>query len=102
MKVKRVSGIESMHGKIGNVCFRTLKNGTVVMCRMPRKRAVKKASAAQEKQRERFCVVAKKVKEVMQNTEQLRAMEILYKQYGDKGETLRGFVFRQIDNLLRK
>jgi hypothetical protein len=69
---------------------------------MPRKRVAKKASAAQEKQRERFCVVAKKVKEVMQNTEQLRAMEILYDQYGDKSETLRSFVFRQISNLLPK
>ena len=102
MKVKLVSGIESMHGKMGNVCFRTLKNGTVIMCRMPRKRAVKKASEAQKKQRERFCVIVKQVNKVMQNAEQRRAMEILYKQYGDKGETLRGFVFRQIDNLLRR
>jgi hypothetical protein len=102
MKVKLMSGIESMHGKIGNMCFRTLKSGQVIMCRMPRKRVVKKASEAQQTHRERFCVIVKKVNEVLQDANQRGLMEVLYKQYGHKNETLRGFVFRQINNLLPK
>lgn len=100
MKVKLMSGIESMHGKIGNMCFRTLKSGQVIMCRMPRKRVVRKASDAQKTQRERFSLVVKKVNEMMQDSNQRGLMEVLYKQYGDKNETLRGFVFRQVNKML--
>jgi hypothetical protein len=100
MKVKLMSGIESMHGKIGNMCFRTLKSGQVIMCRMPRKRVVRKASDAQKTQRERFSLVVKKVNEMMQDSNQRGLMEVLYKQYGHKNETLRGFVFRQVNKML--
>ena len=102
MKVKLMSGIESMHGKIGNMCFRTLKSGQVIMCRMPRKRVVRKASDAQKTQRERFSLVVKKVNEMMQDSNQRGLMEVLYKQYGRKNETLRGFVFRQVNKMLAK
>ena len=102
MKVKLMSGIESMHGKIGNMYFRTLKSGQVIMCRIPRKRVVKKASDAQKTQRERFCVIVKKVNEVLQDANQRGLMEVLYKQYGCKNETLRGFVFRQVNKMLAK
>jgi hypothetical protein len=47
-------------------------------------------------------VIVKKVNEVLQDANQRGLMEMLYKQYGHKNETLRGFVFRQINNLLPK
>ena len=102
MKVNMIAGLEGLHGKMGNVCFRTLKNGTVFMCRLPRKRVRKKASKAQKAQRERFSVVVKKVNEVMQDANQRELMEALYKQYGQRNETLRGFVFRQVNKMLAK
>jgi hypothetical protein len=102
MKIELCIGILSMHGKIGKVYFRTMKNGTVVMCRMPRKAKAKTVSESQQKHRERFSIVVKKVNEVMKDAEQRGAMEVLYKQYGNKHETLRGFVFRHINNLLSR
>lgn len=101
-KVNMIAGLEGLHGKMGDVCFRTLKNGTVFMCRLPRKRVRKKASEAQKAQRARFCEVVKKVNEVMQDATQRGLMEVLYKQYGHRNETLRGFVFRQVDKMLAK
>ena len=102
MKVELMSGIRSMHGKMGNMCFRTLKSGQVIMCKMPRKRVVRKASDAQKTQRERFSMVVKKVNEVLQDANQRGLMEVLYKQYGHRDETLRGFVFRQVNKMLPK
>lgn len=102
MKVELISGIQSMHGKMGNMCFRTLKSGQVIMCKMPSRTIPKKASKAQASQRERFCVIVKKVNEMMQDANQRGLMEVLYKQYGRKNETLRGFVFRQVNKMLPK
>ena len=100
--VNMIAGLEGLHGKMGDVCFRTLKNGTVFMCRLPRKRVRRKASKAQKAQRERFSVAVKKVNEVMQDANQRSLMEVLYKQYGQRNETLRGFVFRQVNKMLAK
>jgi hypothetical protein len=100
--VNMIAGLEGLHGKMGDVCFRTLKNGTVFMCKLPRKRVRRKASKAQKAQRERFSVVVKKVNEVMQDANQRSLMEVLYKQYGQRNETLRGFVFRQVNKMLAK
>ena len=101
-KVDTIAGVVSLHGKMGKVCFRTLKSGQVIMCRLPRKRVQKKASEAQTSQRERFGAIVKKVNAVMQDSTQRGLMEVLYKQYGKRNETLRGFVFRQMDKMLQK
>ena len=69
---------------------------------MPSRTTPKKASKAQASQRERFCVIVKKVNEMMQDATQRGLMEVLYKQYGCKNETLRGFVFRQVNKMLAK
>ena len=102
MKVELISGIQSMHGKLGNMCFRTLKSGQVIMCKIPSRTTPKKASKAQASQREHFSLVVKKVNEIMQDANQRGLMEVLYKQYGCKNETLRGFVFRQVNKMLAK
>lgn len=102
MKVKLMSGIESMHGKMGDMCFRTLKSGQVIMCKMPSRTTPIKASKAQASQRERFSLVVKKVNEMMQDANQRSMLEVLYKQYGHRNETLRGFVFRQVNKMLPK
>ena len=101
-KVTMIAGIASIHGKMDKVCFRTLKSGQVIICRLPRKRVQKQVSEAQTSQRERFSMIVKKVNEVMQDATQRGLMEVLYKQYGKRNETLRGFVLRQIDKMLQK
>jgi type I restriction-modification system DNA methylase subunit len=100
-KVKLMTGILSVHGKIGSYCYRTYKNGTVVLSRMPRK-SDKEQTEAQKKQQERFGSVARKVNEVMKDPTQREVMELLYKNHGRRNETLRGFVFRQINGLYPK
>jgi hypothetical protein len=57
---------------------------------------------AQKKQRERFRSVVKKVNEVMKNSAQREVLEMMYKKRGEKDTTLRGFVFRQINELYPK
>ena len=100
-KVKLMTGIVSVHGKIGSYCYRTYKNGTVVLSRMPRK-SDKEQTDAQKKQQKRFGSVARKVNEVMKDPTQREVMELLYKKHGRRNETLRGFVFRQINGLYPK
>lgn len=100
-KVKLMTGIMSLHGRMGSYCYRTYKNGTVVLSRMP-KRSDKPATDAQKKQQERFGSVARKVNEVMKDPKQREVMKLLYKKQGGRNETLRGFVFRQINGLYPK
>ena len=100
-KVKLIAGIMSLHGKIGGYCYRTYKNGTITLSRMPRKSDTPR-SEAQKRQRERFGSVARKVNEVMKDPKQREVMELLYKKRGRRNETLRGFVFRQINGLYPK
>ncbi len=100
-KVKLMTGIVSLHGRIGNYCYRTYKNGTITLSRMPKK-SDKEMTEAQKKQQERFGSVARKVNEVMKNPTQREVMEMLYKKQRRKNETLRGFVFRQINGLYPK
>ena len=100
-KVKLMAGIVSVHGKIGSYCYRTYKNGTITLSRMPRK-SDKEQTEAQKKQQERFGSVARKVNEVMNDPTQREVMEMMYKKCGRKDKTLRGFVFRQINELYPK
>lgn len=97
-KVKLMTGIMSLHGKMGNYCYRTYKSGTVVLSRMPKK-SDKPATDAQKKQQERFGSVVRKVNEVMKDPKQREVMEMLWKKEGRKKETLRSFVFHQINAL---
>ena len=97
-KVKLMAGIVSLQGKIGNYCYRTMKSGTIVMSRMPR-RSNKPLTQAQKKQQERFGSIVRKVNEVMKDPAQREVMEMIYKKQGRKDKTLRGFVFRQINEL---
>jgi hypothetical protein len=68
---------------------------------MPRK-SDKEKTEAQKKQQERFGSVARKFNEVMKDPKQREVMELLYKKQGRRNETLRGFVFRQINGLYPK
>ncbi len=97
-KVKLMAGIESLHGKMGKYYYRTYKNGTIVLSRLPQKRK-KIASEGQKKQQERFGSVARKVNEIMKDPMQREVMEKMWNKLGRKNETLRGFVFRQINAL---
>lgn len=94
-KVTFIAGIASLHGKVGDVYYRTTQRGEVVMCRMPRKTTVT-ASTAQKKQREHFSKVMKQVSNVMRDKEQRAAMEVLYRQYGKRNETFQSFIFKMV------
>lgn len=86
-KVKLMSGIASLHGRIGDYCYRTNKNGTVIMSRLPRK-SDKEKTEAQKKQQKRFGSVARKVSEVLKDPVQREVMEMLYKKTRTaKGDT---------------
>lgn len=97
-KVTLMAGITSLHGRIGDYYYRTNKNGNVIMSRLPRK-SDKEKTEAQKKQLKRFGSVARKVSEVLKDPVQREVMEMLYKKQGRRKETLRGFVFRQINGL---
>ena len=96
-QVTLMAGIVSLHGKLGEYCYRTCKNGKVILSRMPAK-SNKPISDAQKKHRERFRCIVRKVNEVMQDPTQREAMERMYKKQRRKKETLRGFVYRQINS----
>ncbi len=100
-KVILMAGVMSLHGKIGNYCYRTYKNGTITLSRIPKKNR-KAATDAQKRQRERFSSVVRKVNETMKNRKQREVMEIMWRKLGRKNETLRGFIFRQINSLYPK
>jgi hypothetical protein len=59
-------------------------------------------TAAQKQQQERFGSVARKVNEIMKDPMQREVMEKMWNKLGRKHETLRGFVFRQINGLYPK
>ena len=100
-KVKLMAGIISLHGKIGNYCYRTYKNGNVIVSRLPEKHTTT-PTAAQKQQQERFGSVARKVNEIMKDPMQREVMEKMWNKLGRNHETLRGFVFRQINGLYPK
>ena len=64
-KITMMPGIESISGRVGNCCFRTMKrSGKVYMHQMPskeQKRPLKAPSEAMITQRERFAAIAKMV-----------------------------------------
>ena len=97
-KVTLIAGIMSLHGRLGDYCYRTYKNGNIVVSRMPQK-SQKEPTAAQKHQQARFGSVVKMVNAVMRDPIQREVMEMQYKNQRRKNETLRGFVFRQINEL---
>ena len=97
-RVKLMAGIVSLHGKLGDYCFRTYKNGNVIMSKMPRK-SDKPMTDAQKRQQERFGSVVRKVNEILKDPTHREVMELLLKKHGRKNETLRSFVFRQINGM---
>lgn len=99
-KVQLLAGVMSLHGKVGNYCYRTYKNGTIILSRIPQK-SNKAPTAAQKQQRDRFSSVVQQVNEVMKDPKRREVMEILYKKQGRKCKTLRGFVYREINKLYR-
>lgn len=101
-KVILIAGIQSLHGRLGGVYYRTLKNGQVVMCRMPKKNQNKVISNAQQAQRERFGKIVKKVNEIIRDEKQRKMMEDLYHRYGKKKETFRTFLYHHVNSLYPK
>lgn len=100
-KVILMAGIISLRGKLGNYCYRTYKNGTIVMSRLPK--ASKKApSEAQKRQQERFAAVMRQVSKIRRDTEQCKAMEVLYRRYGKKQEMFSSFLFRMVNKTLEE
>ena len=97
-KVTLMAGIASLHGKIGDVYYRTMKNGVVVMCKLPQKRR-KVASKKQQLQRDRFERINKEVGRIMQDAEQRKAMEILYGKHKKQNELFRSFLYRLIHKM---
>lgn len=100
-QVTLMAGIVSLHGKLGEYCYRTCKNGKVILSRMPTK-SNKPITNAQKKHRERFSSVVRKVNEILKDPTQREVMEKMYKNKRRKNETLRGFIFRQINSLYPK
>ena len=100
-KVILMAGIMSLRGKIGKVYYKTLKDGQVLMCRMPKK-SPKAPSEAQKRQQERFAEVVKQVGHIMRESEQREAMELLYRKHGKRNELFRSFLFRVINQTMEE
>lgn len=63
-RVRLPMGIREVSGKVGNVCFRTMKStGNVFVGRLPRTRTTL-PSAAETAARERFALMAKMVNQM--------------------------------------
>ena len=77
-QVTLMAGIVSLHGKLGEYCYRTCKNGKVILSRMPTK-SNKPITDAQKKHRERFSSVVRKVNEILKDPTQREVMEKMYK-----------------------
>ncbi|MGB3183671.1 MAG: hypothetical protein WBB45_19930 [Cyclobacteriaceae bacterium] len=84
MKIKTNSLIEGFSGQNGNVVFRTLKNGDIIMSNMPREYAT---TEHQRKSGERLALAQQKAGEILEN-DPGRVAE--YQKYADrKGYHLR-------------
>ena len=96
-KVTLMDGIQSISGRLGDVCYRTQKNGTVVVSMLPRKRRTR-VSEKEQAHRQWFGDTNKKVAAVLKDPKQRAIYEQWWRQHGKKRETLRHFIFRQVSS----
>jgi hypothetical protein len=94
-KVTLMDGIQSISGRLGDVCYRTQKNGTVVVSMLPRKQRTR-VSEKQEAHREWFGNTNKKVAAILKDPKQRAIYEQWWRQDGKKRETLRHFIFKKV------
>ena len=96
-KVTLMDGIQSISGRLGDVCYRTQKNGTVVVSMLPSKRRTR-VSEKERAHRKWFGDTNKKVAAVLKDPNQRTIYEQWWRQHGKKRETLRHFIFRQVSS----
>ena len=96
MAIINIAGIMSLRGRIGDMCFRTMQNGTIVMCKRPKKSKTP-PSAKQLAQRARFGETTRKMHRLLSNPKEKEAMEVLYKQLRRRNESLKAFAYRIIN-----
>lgn len=99
-KIEILAGVVRLHGKLGQVCFRTMKNGQVVMCRTPMR--TKPFTEAQKRQQERFKRVVKKTNELMLNEDMLEVLRQMFYKNRSKYKTLRAYVFHCVNEMYPK
>lgn len=94
-KVTLMDGIQSISGRLGDVCYRTQKNGTVVVSMLPRKRRTR-VSEKEQAHRQWFGDTNKKVAAILKDPKQRTIYEQWWRQQGKKRETLRHFIFKKV------
>lgn len=92
-KVTLMDGIQSISGKLGNVCYRTHKNGTISISLQARKRSTP-VSNREKVHRRWFGEVSSRVALILKDPTQRAAYEKQYRKRHKRNETLRQFVFR--------
>lgn len=96
-KITTFAGIESLHGKFGDVYYRTTKDGKIILCKLPKKR--KSPLRQHEKTwQETFGKLTKTTSEIIANPLLKATYEQLYRQSHLPKETLRQFIFRYLRN----
>ena len=100
-KVTLMDGIQSISGKLGDVCYRTHKNGTVSVAMLPRKRRTP-VSEKEKQHRQWFGAVNREVSAILKDTKQRAIYEQWYRQHGKKKETLRHFIFEKVRKTIQK
>ena len=94
-KVTLMDGIQSISGRLVDVCYRTQKNGTVVVSMLPRKRRTR-VSEKEQAHRQWFGDTNKKIAAILKDPKQRTIYEQWWRQQGKKHETLRHFIFKTL------
>ena len=99
-KVTLMDGIQSISGKLGDVCYRTHKNGTVTLTKLPSKRRTP-VSEKEKQHRQWFGEINKKVAAVLKDPKQRAIYEQWWRQQGKRKETLRHFIFEKVSKTIQ-
>ena len=94
-KVTLMDGIQSISGRLGDVCYRTHKNGTVVVSMLPRKRRTR-VSEKEQAHRQWFGQVTSRVARILQDPEERARYEKQYRKRHKARQTLRQYIFQQV------
>lgn len=100
-KVTLIDGIQSISGKLGDVCYRTHKNGTVTVAKLPCKRRTP-VSEKEQLHRQWFGAVNRAVSAILKDPLRRAIYEQWYHQQGKKKETLRHFIFEKVRETIQK
>ena len=91
----------SISGKLGDVCYRTHKNGTVTMTKLPSKRRTP-VSEKEKQHRQWFGTVNREVSAILKDPHRRAIYEQWWRRHGKKRETLRHFIFEKVRETTQK